>query len=146
MVGGLALAVVLVAMRLASGMDIWPVFKGAGTPFLGAARTMAPGFDLYAILVGTLCHFLVSIAWALPFAKFIDGQSKAVTMVAGALWGLVVWFGMYYLVLPAVGMGTMARSAPVGPAILEHVIFGLAVAFGFLPFLRTRLHPMARAH
>ena len=47
---------------------------------------------------------------------------------------------MYYVVLPIVGLGEVARSAPLGMAIIGHVIFGLAVGVGFLPFQRTRPH------
>jgi len=38
------------------------------------------------------------------------------TNVLGALWGIVVWLGMYYVVLPLVGMGQVARSVPLAMA------------------------------
>jgi hypothetical protein len=143
--GGVVLWAFMLTMAVASGGDVWPVFKGPGAPFLGA-RAVAPGFDLVPILMGAACHLLIAMGWAIPFARFIDGQTKAVTVVAGGLWGIVVWFGMFFVLLPAIGLGAMARAAPVGLAIVEHVLFGLAVALAFLPFLRTRLHPMAGAH
>lgn len=137
--GGIAIAVVLVVGALAKGQDIWPAFKGAAAPFLGE-RATTPGFDGPAVLLGILCHFAVSIGWGVLFAAIFFGLSRGATIAVGALWGIVVWLGMYYVLLPLVGQSQMARNEPVAMAIVSHVIFGLAVAIGFLPFQRTRPH------
>jgi hypothetical protein len=144
-IAGLAAGVVstligLIA-TLSNGGDAWMALKGAGAPFLGA-RAMAPGFDAGAVLVGLLCHYLVSAGWGLLFGLLFYGFSRAATLGLGALWGIVVWLGMYYVVLPLVGLGEMARSVPVGMAIVSHVIFGLALAAAFLPFQRHVERPL----
>jgi hypothetical protein len=135
LIGGIAIAITLVVAGLAQGQDIWPSLKIAGYPFLGE-RALQPGFDLGALLVGVASHFAVSIAWGLLFALLFYGASKPATIALGALWGIVVWIGMAYLLMPIVGLGT--SKAPVVMSIIEHVIFGLAVGVGFLPFQRTR--------
>jgi hypothetical protein len=47
---------------------------------------------------------------------------------------------MYYAVLPLAGLAEHARAVPIPQAVLSHVVFGLAVALGFLPFQHPRVH------
>jgi hypothetical protein len=136
--GGAVLSALLLVMNAAMGRDIWMALKGAGAPFLGE-RAHQPGFDGAAIALGVLCHFAVSIGWGVLFGLLCFGLSKPLTVVAGAFFGIVVWVGMYYVLLPAVGLGQAASSQPIATAILTHVLFGLVVGLGFLPFQQPRL-------
>jgi hypothetical protein len=138
-VGGVALSIYMLARALVQGVDVWAnAVKGAAAPFFGMARTMEPGFDLAPVVVGTLAHFAISIGWGLLFGLLCYGLSKTATLVASVAWGLVVWIGMYYVVLPLVGLAEMVRGAPVVSAIASHLVFGIAVGIGFLPFQRPR--------
>jgi hypothetical protein len=47
---------------------------------------------------------------------------------------------MFYIVLPLVGAEEIAAMTPIGKAIFEHVVFGVSVAVGFLPFQQAH-HP-----
>lgn len=132
---GLLLSAVMTAMTLAHGGDPWMGLKGASAPFLGA-RAMQPGFDLLAVWLGLVCHFAVSIAWGLGFAFLFYGLSRVATLVAGAAWGIVVWLGMYYVVLPIVGLSAVAHTVPIAMAVGMHVFFGLCVATVFLGYQR----------
>lgn len=138
-IGGAVLAIVLLGAALTAQQDVWIPLKAAAAPFLGE-RVTQPGFDPGAVALGGLAHFAVSIVWGVLFAVVVRGASKSATVVAGAIWGIVVWFGMYYIVLPILGLSWMVEGAPLGMAILTHVIFGLSVGLGFLPFQRTRPH------
>lgn len=135
LIGGAALAAFLLFVNLLTGQDIWVALKFAGAPFLGE-RATAPGFDFPAILVGGLSHFSVSIAWAVPFALLAFGLSRNQTLLIGAFWGLIVWLGMFGVMLPVLGLGVAAQSVPVATAILEHLLFGVTVAAGFLRYQR----------
>jgi hypothetical protein len=128
----------LIAAQI-KGQDLWPSLKGAAAPFLHE-RAMQPGFDGPAVVLGVLCHFAVSIGWGVLFAALFYGLSRGATVAAGALWGFVVWLGMFYIVLPLAGLSQMASSEPIAMAIVSHVIFGLAVAVGFLPYQQPRPH------
>jgi hypothetical protein len=139
-VGGIAVSLVMLAGALGQKHDVWQPLKGASVPFLGD-RAMAPGFDMTAVVVGVLSHFAVSIVWGILFGLLFYGLSKGATILAGAVWGIVVWLGMYYVLLPLIGLGKMAAGAPLGFAIIGHVIFGLAVAIGFLPWQREARTP-----
>lgn len=133
--GALVFSAVLVAMTHASGGDVWTALKFPGSPFLGN-RSLAPGFDPVALLVGVLSHLGVAAVWGLLFSLLFYGLSWPATIAAGALWGVVAWLGMFYVVLPTVRLGSMASRMPAPAAILEHVAFGLAMALAFLPFQR----------
>jgi hypothetical protein len=135
-IAGAVLSVFMTIMNLTQGKDVWVGMKGAALPFLGE-RAHAPGFDAGAVVLGVLCHFAVSIGWGGLFGVIAYGLSKGMTVLAGALWGIVVWLGMYYAVLPLVGAGEVTRSTPVVQAITTHVLFGLVVGLGFLPYQRT---------
>jgi hypothetical protein len=135
-VAGLVLSVFMTAMNLSQGKDLWVGMKGAALPFLGE-RVHQPGFDATAVPLGILCHFAVSVGWGMLFGVIAYGLSKGMTVVAGAVWGIVVWLGMYYAVLPLVGAGEVTRNTPVPMAIATHVLFGLVVGLGFLPYQRT---------
>lgn len=137
LIGGIAISVFMLVAAITRGQDVWGVMKLAGAPFLGQ-RSLLPGFDLGAILVGIACHLAVSVVWGVLFAALFFGQSRSTTVIAGLFWGLVVWLGMFYLVLPIAGLMDVAAGVPVGMAVLEHLVFGLAVGVGFLPFQRPQ--------
>src|SRR5262245_54195713 len=83
-------------MSAIQGLDVLQGLKFAGVPLLGK-RVFAHGFDHVAIVVGVVSHFAVSIFWGILFALLFFGLSKAVTLVAGVFWGIVVWLGMLYV-------------------------------------------------
>jgi len=141
-IGGIVLAIILSILYVTQHQSIWLAMKGAGAPYLHERATQ-PGFDAPAVLLGIVAHFVVSIVWGVLFALIVYGYGlpKSATVLAGAVWGIVVWLIMYYVVLPLVGLGQMARSTPVGNAIILHVIFGLAVGLGFLPFQTSLEEP-----
>jgi hypothetical protein len=130
-VGGVVLAILLLILMTGRGADPWMVLKGAGAPFLGA-RAHQPGPDMPAVLTGVICHFAVSIIWGWIFGVVLYGYSRAATVIAGVPFGIVVWLVMYYIVLPLLGLHGGNQSATQGAGL--HVIFGLAIAFAFLPF------------
>ncbi len=136
-VGGALMTLLGLTMSLAHGRDIWPGIKGAALPFIGD-RAMQPGFETSPVLIGLLTHFAVAIAWGTLFGMIAFGLSRGATLVAGVIWGLIVWVGMFYVVLPMIGLGFITRSVPIGAAILQHIVFGIGVAAGFLPFQRWR--------
>lgn len=132
-VGGILVSLYMLIGRLGAGGDVWQVFKGAGAVFLGE-RALSPGFDAYAVLIGALSHFAVSITWGVLFGLLVFGLSRAATLAAGLAFGLVVWLGMFYVLLPLVGLGEFAASTSVLAAIVQHLVFGVGLALGFLPF------------
>ena len=130
--GGVVLSVFLVFTSLLQSTGVWIPLKAASAPFFGE-RALAPGFELGVVLVGVLGHFAVAVTWGMLFGLAFYGASKAGALFFAALWGLVVWVGMYHMLLPLLGLSALVHAVPVELAILQHVVFGLAVGFGFLP-------------
>ena len=128
---GLILTLMMTVMSAAGGKDVWYGIKGAAAPFFGD-RAMQPGFDLMPALVGLVSHLVISAGWGALFAVLIEGANRTVTTIAGVLWGFVVWIGMYYIVLPIVGLSSMQNDAPVGRAIAFHLIFSVALTAAYL--------------
>ena len=82
-------------MALVKGIDPWQTaLKGAAAPLSGEAA-MRPGFEAGPVLLGLVCHFAVSIGWGLLFGL----------VAYGVAWGIVVWLGMFYVVLPHATLG-----------------------------------------
>ena len=130
---GLVLTLMMTIMSAVGGRDIWYGIKGAAAPFFGD-RAMQPGFDLYPALVGFFAHLAISAGWGALFALVVEGSRPVIAAVAGVLWGFVVWIGMYYLVLPIVGLSSMQNDAPVGRAIAFHLIFSIAMTAAYFVY------------
>ncbi|HUJ60626.1 MAG TPA: DUF6789 family protein [Kofleriaceae bacterium] len=142
LIGGAVLELYLLGIALLHGADVWPIVKAAAAPLLGA-RAQHGGFDLASVVIGLTCHFAVAIAWAVVFALMIYGISRPATVLAGIAWGVMVWAIMYIAVLPLLGLGQLASAAPTGRAVLAHMVYGLAIGVGFVPFqVREPLAPM----
>ena len=139
--GGLALSLFMMLTAWLDARDVWQPLKGAASPFLGL-RARVAGFDAVAVLVGQLAHFAVSMAWGLLFGLLVYGISKPTTVWLGLLWGLVVASAMFYVVLPLAGLGAMARASHPNVVVLQHLLFGLTTAVGFLPYQRSARHPL----
>src|SRR5262245_11097934 len=102
-IAGVGLRLLFLIVDLAQGNDLWQGMKFAAAPFLGL-RAMQPGPDAGAVALGLLCHFAVSIGWGAGFGALAHGLARVPTVLFGLLWGVVVWLGMYYVVMPAAGM------------------------------------------
>jgi hypothetical protein len=98
-----------------------------------------PGPDWGAVAVGVISHLAVSLVWGLIFAALFYGLTKIGTLVAGTLWGIVVWLGMFHVLLPLLGQSSIAQAMPPLRAIVLHLLFGLALGIGMLPFQHPRV-------
>jgi hypothetical protein len=142
---GLFLTLMMTVMSAAGGKDIWYGIKGASAPFLGE-RAMGPGFDLGPVLLGLSLHFVISIGWAIPLALLTYRLGGAATLAAGVAWGLVVWIGMYFVVLPIAGLGAMTHDAPTGRAIMFHEFYSLAAALSLVVLQHQERRRFVHAH
>jgi uncharacterized membrane protein YagU involved in acid resistance len=136
---GVVLTLMMTVMSAAAGKDVWYGIKGAAAPFL-RERAMDPGFDLGAVVLGLICHLAVSAVWGILFAILFYGFDRITKIVGGVLWGFAVWIGMYYLVLPAVGLASMQNDAPVMRAIMFHLFFSVAMTAAYMVYPRLFPH------
>jgi uncharacterized membrane protein YagU involved in acid resistance len=126
----------MIVTSAAQGRDVWYVVKGAAVPFVHA-RAIEPGFDLPVVALGLATHLAISVAWAIPFALLVYGLSRIATLGAGVAWGFVVWIGMYYVVLPIVGLSAMRHDAPVGRAIFFHLVYSITMTLALMLYQRS---------
>jgi hypothetical protein len=137
LIGGIVLSVFLVLLNVMRGYDPWVPLKMAAYPLLGELA-LDTGFELTPVALGFTIHLALSVGWGMLFAVLFYGMSRAATLATSLAWGIVVWLVMFYLVLPIGGAGHLVRGAPKGFAALEHLLFGLSIGLGFLPFQRPR--------
>jgi hypothetical protein len=139
-VAGLFAGFVLVVFNLvvdfARGRDPWVVLKVAAYPFL-RERALGPGFDLGPVLHGLTTHMGIAAIWGVLFGLTTYGMSRSATVAYGGIWGIVVWIGMFYFVLPLAWSSVLVRGVPTVLALGQHLLFGLALGMGFLPYQRT---------
>jgi hypothetical protein len=135
LIGGTVMGVLMMFLRALAQRDIWMWIKLAAIPLLGD-RATRPGLDPSAVLAGAVGHFAISATWGLVFGILFHGLARNLTVIAGAIWGITVWLVMFYLVLPIADATQVVRTTPVALALFEHLVFGLSVGAGFLPFQR----------
>lgn len=131
LVGGVFLTLFMTAMSAMAGRDVWYGMKGASAPFLGE-RAMSAGFDALPVFLGLATHLAISVFWGIAFAMLVVGLRRGATFLAGVLWAIVVWFGMYYVALPLVGLAAMRNDAPAGRAIAFHLAYSLPMVITWL--------------
>lgn len=131
--GGLALSLLTAFRSIDAHRDVWTQLKIPALPFFGA-RAMDAGFAFWPVAVGVATHLAFALSWGLLFAIFAYGLSRPATVLVAPLFGIVAWLTMFYVVLPLFGLGSLARLMPPRLVATEHIVFGLAVAVGFLPF------------
>jgi hypothetical protein len=142
---GFMLAVFNLVVDFARGRDLWVVFKVAAYPFLHE-RALAPGLDPGPVLLGLTTHLGIAAVWGVLFGLTTYGMSRSATVAYGGIWGIVVWIGMFYFVLPLAWSSVLVRGVPTVLALGQHLLFGLALGLGFLPYQRTVVRRTVWAH
>lgn len=136
LVGGVAISLLRLLSAWSEGKDLWVGLKLAGAPLIGLEQALAPGFEAIPLLTGLLFHLVISLGWGLLFGLLFWGFPRGLTLFGGLCWGNLTWLVMSYAVLPLSGVSEIARLSTRASSLFEHLIFGLALALGFLPFQR----------
>jgi hypothetical protein len=126
--GGLAMAVVGMLFALALGQDVWLEPKRIAAVVYGAAALAHGGFDAQPVLIGTLIHFLTSAIVGAIFGivtrRWLRLPSDFGTPVlAGLVYGLLVWLVAYFIALPVVDPWLLDSYAPA--FIIQHIVYGV---------------------
>jgi hypothetical protein len=122
-------------LRLTTARALW---QWDASNLLGAAAFRVGGA---VELVGLGLHVAVSLAWAAVFALLL-GRNEAVArqpIAAGALFGVVVWAAMQFVVVP-LGRAPVPKLTAAGiiNGLIAHAIFfGIPVALVCVRFLRA---------
>ena len=127
----------MVAEQLAGGNGFWaPVTYIAATLLRDYQQVTTPvPFAVLPVVLGLMAHMMNSVVLAVIFAKFAPQLTSSVNRLIslGAAYGVVVFIGMWFVVLPIVDPVMLRLSFPI--FVLGHVMWGtsLGIAFGWMP-------------
>jgi hypothetical protein len=133
--GGLAMAIVAALISASMGQDIWHESKRIAAIVYGPAALATAGFDLGPVLVGTLIHLAVSALLGAAFGiitrRWLGLTSDFGTPVlAGLIYGLMIWLLAYFVVLPLVNPALLEIYAPA--FIIQHVAYGIVTGLVYM--------------
>jgi len=133
--GGVAMAVVAALLSASMGQDIWHESKRIAAIVYGPAALAQPGFDLGPVLVGTLIHLIVAALLGAIFGivtrRWLHLTSDFGTPVlAGLIYGLMIWMVAYFVVLPLLDPALMELYAPA--FIIQHVVYGVVLGLVYM--------------
>lgn len=123
----------------------WIHSWGTWLPFNDVAGTLIPafanldgGFNIFAVIIGILIHFTISLVLGLLFAALYSrvirlNSESGMPVVAGLIFGTVTWLLARYGILPTLGTEVYARPA----FLIAHMVFGATLGV---------LYPMLVAH
>ncbi len=138
---GLLAGLVFMAMEMilvatVGGGSPWGPPRMIGAIALGADVLPPPAsFDLGVFVVAMLIHFVLAVVLAVVFA-FVAARldlARTTFILAGALFGLVVYFVSFYLMTAVFPWFAMARGLIT---LLSHLVFGAVLAWSYLPRAR----------
>ena len=133
-ISALSIIVVVTAGLVLTGSDIWTAARLIATSLFGDT---AAGGGWLAVILGTLIHLLTGTLFGGLFAAFVPRLPANVYVVAGILYGLLVWIVMGLVVLPVSARLLVASSGNLIMLLFAHVIYGfvLGIAAGVIELM-----------
>ncbi len=125
-VGGLAMIVVAAMLSISLGHDIWQEPRQIATIFYGPAA-LAPGAGFAPVIAGTIVHFAISAALGAIFGIVSRRMLRlpsdyGVPVVAGLIYGLLVWMVAFFAFLPVFIPALLDTYAP--SFIIQNLVYG----------------------
>jgi uncharacterized membrane protein YagU involved in acid resistance len=125
------------------GQGLFTPLYGIASPLLGPAammQSMKQGiyFAGGPALLGLVIHMMWAALYGIIFALVASALhlKGVLAVMAGLVYGLLIFLVMSYIVLPVVGAGGMPGMVGYPSFILEHLIFGMVL--GLWPVFRPQ--------
>lgn len=130
LVAGIAASVVMGMIEMVyeavAGDGFWsPMIYIGATVLRGLQSVQIPvSFNFWGVVLGLMGHMMNSIIFGLIFASFFSRnlRSRGALATRGAIYALVIFFAMWYLVLPVVDPVMLNLNATV--FAIAHVMWG----------------------
>jgi len=126
-----------------AGGGFWSPVVHIGATVLRSLQALRPpvGFHAWGVVLGLMGHMMTSVILAGIFTPLVARRvaSRGSLAVAGAAYGLVVFFVMWYLVIPAVDPIMLNLTAAI--FALAHLAWGVTLGL----FLPAQAEAMPRA-
>lgn len=117
-----------------AGDGFWSPVIYIGATVLRGLQSLQPpvGFHFWAVVLGLAGHMMNSVILTWVFATVIARRlaSRGSLVISGAIYGLVVFFVMWYLIVPVVDPVMLNLNAAA--FALAHLVWGAALGV-FLP-------------
>jgi len=133
--GGLAMAIIAAIISLSLGHDIWLESKQIAAVVYGQAAVAQPGFIAGPVIVGTALHFVMSALLGAIFGIVTRRVLRLTSdfgtpVVAGLIYGMLVWLIEYFLILPALDPILLETYAP--SFIIQHIVYGMVTGLLYM--------------
>jgi len=129
LVAGLGFAMTEMIVEAIWGRGLWSPLRFIAS-VLTPGRNADPSFAAGPVLVGAVGHMIDSVVFGLIFlgvaGRFLHGA--AALALAGAGYGVILFLGAWFVVLPIVDPAMMLLNAPA--FLAGHVMFGLLLGLG----------------
>lgn len=126
-----------------AGDGFWSPVIYIGATVLRGLQTLQPpvGFLFWGVVLGLMGHMMNSVILTWIFTRVVARRlaSRGSLVVTGAIYGLIVFFVMWYVVVPAVDPVMLNLNATV--FVLAHLVWGAALG----RLLPAQAEPVPRA-
>jgi len=132
-ISSLSIIAVVTTILVLTGSDIWSAARLIAISVFGDAV----GSGWLPVVVGTAIHLLTGTLFGGLFAGLVPRMPANFYVVAGIIYGLLVWMVMGLIVLPLGAQLLVASSVNVAMLLLAHVIYGfvLGIAAGVIEMM-----------
>jgi hypothetical protein len=125
--GGVAMAIVGAIISASLNGDIWLEAKQIAGVVYGPSAAAQPGFVAGPVIVGTLLHLIVSAVLGAIFGimtrrVFHLPSEFGTPLMAGLIYGLLIWMVVYFVALPAFNPPLRETDAPA--FVVQHLVYG----------------------
>ena len=126
LIASIVMGMIEMIYEAVAGDGFWSPITYIGATVLRGLQSLQPpvGFNFWGVLLGLMGHMMNSVILTWIFSSLIARRigSRGSLLVTGAIYGLVVFFVMWYVVVPAVDAVMLNLNATV--FALAHVAWG----------------------
>jgi hypothetical protein len=122
-VGSLAIMVVVTALLIITGRDIWTAARLIATVVYGPEAS--EGF--LPIVIGTIIHLVTGGVLGAIFGRIMPSMPRGFWLVPGLMYGVAAWILSSFVILPVVAPSTIQADANIEVLLLAHVVYGLTL-------------------
>ncbi len=128
-VASLVMGMIEMVFEAVAGDGFWSpaVYIGA-TVLRGLQSVQIPvAFNFWGVVLGLMGHMMNSVIFGLIFATLLarGAKSRGTLVVSGAIYSLVIFFVMWYVVAPVVDAVILNLNATV--FAIAHIMWGAAL-------------------
>jgi hypothetical protein len=117
--GSIAIIVVVTAILLANGIELFAAPQLIASVMLGAGAE-----GVLAIFLGTVIHLFTGTALGVIFALVMPPIYRVFWIVGGMIYGIGAFLFSALVILPFFTPDVMAAQASVGVLLIAHVVYG----------------------